>query len=161
MEIPLKIRRAEVRDIEALVRLRVELLHVAAALGAPTNLSAAEWKVVETAIREYFARDLPTGKHCGVVAEANGKVVACGGIVFMERPPYQGNLAGLEAYLMNMYTLPEWRGKGAGAAIVAELLKHARAAGATRVLLDAEPNARRLYEKAGFHGNVEAMEILL
>jgi hypothetical protein len=37
MEIPLKIRRAEVRDIEALVRMRLELLRVAAALGAPTN----------------------------------------------------------------------------------------------------------------------------
>lgn len=161
MTIPFTIRRAEVRDIEALVRMRLELLQVAAALGAPANLSEAEWKLVGDAIRGYFAKDLPTGKHSGVVAEANGKVVACGGIVFMERPPHQGNLAGLEAYLMNMYTVPEWRGKGAGAAIVEELLKCAREAGATRVLLDAESNARRLYEKAGFHGNVEAMEILL
>jgi GNAT superfamily N-acetyltransferase len=87
-------------------------------------------------------------------------VVACGGIVFMERPPYQGNLEGREAYLMNMYTLPEWRGKGMGAAIVAELVKCAKEAGAKRVSLDAEPNARRLYGKAGFHENVEAMEIL-
>jgi len=161
MAIPFTIRRAEVRDIEVLVRMRVELLRVAAALGAPTDLSAAEWKEVGDAVRKYFAEALVTGKHRGVVAEAQGKVVACGGIVFLERPPYQGNLVGLEAYLMNMYTLPEWRGKGVGGAIVEELLRCAREAGAKRVLLDAEPEARRLYAKAGFHGNVEAMEIQL
>jgi GNAT superfamily N-acetyltransferase len=160
MAIPFTIRRAELRDIEALVRMRVELLHVAAALGVPTNLSEGEWEAVRMGIRDYFAEALPAGKHYGVVAEAKGNVVACGGIVFMERPPYQGNLQGREAYLMNMYTMPEWRGKGIGGAIVGELLRYAREAGAKRVSLDAEQNARRLYAKAGFHGNVEAMEIL-
>jgi GNAT superfamily N-acetyltransferase len=161
MAIPFKIRRAELRDVEALVRLRIELLHVAAALGAPTNLSEAQWDEVRAAIRDYFLESLPAGKHCGVVAETDGIIVGCGGIVFMERPPYQGNLQGREAYLMNMYTEPKWRGQGIGAAVVAELLRCAREAGATRVLLDAEPDARRVYAKAGFHGNVEAMEILL
>jgi GNAT superfamily N-acetyltransferase len=160
MAIPFTIRRAELRDVDALVRMRVELLHVAAALGAPTDLTEGEWEAVRAATRDYFSEALPAGKHCGVVAEADGKVVACGGIVFMERPPYQGNLQGREAYLMNMYTLPEWRRKGLGAAIVNELLRYAREAGAKRVSLDAEQNARRLYEKVGFSGNVEAMEIL-
>lgn len=160
MAIPYKIRRAELRDVDVLVRMRVELLHVAAALGAPTDLTDAEWQEVADAVRVYFLDALPTGRHYGVVAEAEGKVVACGGIVFMERPPYQGNLTGREAYLMNMYTLPEWRGKGAGVAIVAALLKHARETGAGRVSLDAEEKARHMYEKAGFHGNVEAMEVV-
>jgi len=160
MPIPFTIRAAELRDIEALVEMRIELLRVAAALGVPANLSDAEWKAVGNAVRKYFSEALANGKHYGVVAEADGKLVACGGIVYMERPPYQGNFAGLEAYLMNMYTLPEWRGRGVGAAIVDALLKESRRAGAKRVSLDAEPHARRLYEKAGFHGNVEAMEIL-
>ncbi|MGH9714844.1 MAG: GNAT family N-acetyltransferase [Candidatus Acidiferrales bacterium] len=160
MAIPYKIRRAELRDVEELVHMRVELLHVAAALGAPTDLTDSEWKAVAEAVGSYFKDALPAGKYCGVVAEAEGKIVACGGIIFMERPPYQGNLAGREAYLMNMYTLPEWRGKGAGGAIVTALLKHAREAGAGRVSLDAEQKARHVYEKAGFHGNVEAMEML-
>jgi GNAT superfamily N-acetyltransferase len=158
---PFKIRRAELRDVEALVRMRFELLHVAAALGVPTDLSGEEWEAVREATREYFSRALPAGEHCGVVAEAEGVVVGCGGIVFMERPPYQGNLTGREAYLMNMYTEPEWRGKGVGAAIVGKLVRCAQEAGAKRVSLDAEQNARRLYAKAGFHGNVEAMELLL
>ncbi len=161
MAIPFKVRRAELRDVEALVRMRFELMHVAAALGVPTDLSESEWEEVREATREYFSRAMPAGEHCGVVAEVEGIVVGCGGIVFMERPPYQGNLKGREAYLMNMYTEPEWRGKGIGAAIVGELLRCAREAGAKRVSLDAEQNARRLYAKAGFHGNVEAMEILL
>jgi GNAT superfamily N-acetyltransferase len=161
MAVPFKIRRAELRDVEALVRMRIELLHVAAALGAPTNLSEEEWGEVRASCREYFVEALPAGKHCGVVAEVDGSVVACGGIVFVERPPYQGNLLGREAYLMNMYTEPNWRGRGIGGAIVTALLRRARDAGARRVLLDAEEKARRVYAKAGFHGNLEAMEILL
>jgi GNAT superfamily N-acetyltransferase len=161
MAIPFKIRKAELRDLEALVRMRFELMHVAAALGVPMDLSESEWEAVRAATREYFSRALPAGEHCGIVAEAEGIVVGCGGMVFMERPPYQGNLIGREAYLMNMYTMTEWRGKGIGAAIVEELVRCAREAGAKRISLDAERNARRLYAKAGFHGNVEAMEILL
>lgn len=161
MTIPFKIRKAELRDVEALVRMRVELLHVAAALGVPTDLSGEEWEEVRAATRDYFSKALPAGEHFGVVAEAEGIVVGCGGIVFMERPPYQGNLQGREAYLMNMFTEPAWRGKGIGAAIVNELVRCAREAGAKRVSLDAEEKARRVYAKAGFHGNVEAMEILL
>jgi GNAT superfamily N-acetyltransferase len=161
MAVPFKIRRAELRDVEALVRMRFELLHVAAALGVPTNLSDEEWEAARVATQQYFQRAFPSGEHFGVVAEGQGIVVGCGGIVFMERPPYQGNLQGREAYLMNMYTEPAWRGKGIGSAIVAELLRCARDAGAKRVSLDAEQNARRLYARAGFHGNVEAMEILL
>lgn len=160
MAIPFQIRRAELRDVEELVRMRLELLHVAAPVGAPTELTDAEWQEVTDAVRVYFLDALSTGRHYSVVADADGKIVACGGIIFMERPPHQGNLTGREAYLMNMYTLPEWRGKGAGGAIVAALLNHAREAGADRVSLDAEEKARHLYEKAGFRGNVEAMEIL-
>ena len=161
MSLPFIVRKAEVRDIEALVLLRVELLHTAAALGVPTALDEEEWREVGGAIRAYFAEAIPSGAYCGVVAEAGREVVACGGITFMQRPPYQRHLEGSEAYLMNMYTLPEWRGKGVGTAIVAELLKLAKTAGVKRVWLDAEEKARPLYAKAGFHPNVEAMEILI
>lgn len=161
MSLPFNVRKAEVRDIEALVRLRMELLHTAAALGVPTDLSDAEWNEVDEAVRTYFEEAIPSGKYCGVVAEAGREVVACGGIIFMARPPYQRNADGSDAYLMNMYTLPEWRGKGAGTAIVAELLKLAKDAGVKRVALDAEAKARGVYARAGFHPNLEAMEILI
>src|SRR4029077_19156617 len=122
MAIPFRIRKAELRDVEALVRMRFELLHVAAALGVPTNLSESEWEAVREATREYFSRALPAGEHCGVVAEAEGVVVGCGGIVFMERPPYQGNLQGREAYFINNYTGPRGGGEGNGAGVWGELL---------------------------------------
>jgi hypothetical protein len=51
MAIPFKIRKAELRDVEALVRMRFELLHVAAALGVPTDLSGSEWEAVREALR--------------------------------------------------------------------------------------------------------------
>jgi len=161
MAAPFTIRRAELHDIEAMVRLRLELLHSAGALHVPVKLNEEQWREVADALTDYFSSALPSGRHYGIVAEVDGKVVACGGMVYLERPPYQGNLLGREAYLMNMYTLPAWRRQGAGTAIVGELLKHARREGVRRVVLDAEVHARPIYKKAGFRPNTEGMHIWL
>jgi ribosomal protein S18 acetylase RimI-like enzyme len=49
-----------------------------------------------------------------------------------------------------MATEPEARGRGAGSAVLAALLDHARASGAARVWCNARVRARSLYERAGF-----------
>ena len=36
------------------------------------------------------------------------------GFVLFRRPPYPKSLSGVDAYIMNMFTVPEWRGKGIG-----------------------------------------------
>ena len=48
-----------------------------------------------------------------------------------------------------MATLPEARGRGAGGAILAGLLRHAAENGATRVWCNARVAARTLYERGG------------
>src|SRR5215213_339767 len=49
-----------------------------------------------------------------------------------------------------MATVPAARGRGAGAAVLDGLVRHALAAGATRVWCNARTPARSLYERAGF-----------
>jgi ribosomal protein S18 acetylase RimI-like enzyme len=49
-----------------------------------------------------------------------------------------------------MATLPQARGRGAGAAVLDALVTHAREQGATRVWCNARTPARSLYERAGF-----------
>ena len=49
-----------------------------------------------------------------------------------------------------MATVPEMRGRGAGAAVLAALLDHAREHAARRVWASVRVPARSLYERAGF-----------
>jgi ribosomal protein S18 acetylase RimI-like enzyme len=49
-----------------------------------------------------------------------------------------------------MATAPEARGRGRGGRVLAELLEHARAHGATLIWCNARPAATSLYERAGF-----------
>ena len=58
-----------------------------------------------------------------------------------------------------MATAPESRGRGAGGAVLAALVEHARANGAGRVWCNARIAARTLYERAGFEVASEEFEI--
>ena len=58
-----------------------------------------------------------------------------------------------------MATAPEFRGRGAGGAILAALVDHARSQGATRVWCNARTPALSLYARAGFQRESEEFEI--
>jgi len=58
-----------------------------------------------------------------------------------------------------MATAPEARGRGAGSAVLAALLEHARGRGATRVWCNARLRARTLYERAGFMAVSEEFDL--
>ena len=80
-------------------------------------------------------------------AEAGGKVIGGGGIA-----PLEGG-DGATCELRKMYFLPEARGLGAGAAMMARCLQAARDAGFDRCYLETLVGmdaAMRLYERSGF-----------
>lgn len=61
--------------------------------------------------------------------------------------------AGLEAYLQELYVVPDRRGQGIGRALLEATMDAARAAGATGIDLntgETDTEARGLYESAGF-----------
>ena len=100
------IRKATLGDIDELVKLRIELIREISEVDENYMAKLAD------AIREYFTAKMPENEFLGWVAEDEGKIIASSGLLFHEKPPIHGNLTGREAYIMNMYTLPEWRNKG-------------------------------------------------
>lgn len=82
------------------------------------------------------------------VVERNGKVVGCCGI-----GPLVNESGGI-CELQKMYFLPETRGNGIGAAIIAICLKDAKSFGYTKCYLETMPSmqaAQKLYRKVGFN----------
>jgi ribosomal protein S18 acetylase RimI-like enzyme len=137
------IRPATEADIPALVSLRRALFE---SMGYH-DLALTQ---VAQASSRYFATALPQGEFQAWVAEADGEIVASGGLVIHAIPPTAYNLAGQEGYIMNMYTQPEWRRQGIGAAILQAILDYLQAQDIPLVSLHATPDGRRLYARCGF-----------
>jgi GNAT superfamily N-acetyltransferase len=153
-----KIRLATLDDIDELVSLRLAFLEeVGSLLG-----EEADRREVGDAFGRYLRRKLPTGEFLAFVAAdaETGEIVATSGLTFFERPPNGRNPAGVEAYLSNMYTIPGWRGKGLGAALVEAIVNHVKETPARRIWLHATEQGRRVYAKAGFVTDETEMELV-
>lgn len=139
------VRRATLDDRDALVRMRLTLLR---AIGAA---DADDDAVLAAAIGDYVAAELPAGRFLAWVGVADdGEVIACGGLVYVRKPPSPASVSGREAYIMNMYTVPDWRGRGVASRIFAAILAEVRAAGVDLLRLHATEDGRALYARAGF-----------
>ncbi len=148
----MRIRRATVEDAEVLAELRTAMQRELREGKAETPEAWGEEN------RAYFQRAIPEGAFVAFVVEAEGRIVATSGMVMYEAPPTPGNPSGVEGYIMNMYTLPSWRGKGLATALVDELREHAREGRARRVWLRASDQGKPIYARAGFVENPHYMQ---
>jgi GNAT superfamily N-acetyltransferase len=144
------IRRAALDDLDALVQLRLAMLDELLSQDAHTNVQK-----LAAANRRYFAQKIPDGGYVGWVAEAGDQIVSTGGLVPFEKPPGALNLSGIEAYVMNVYTIPAWRGRGIATQLVEAMVAYARTTPIRRLWLRATPAGARIYQKAGFTDQIE------
>ena len=149
-----QIRLATLDDVEELIRLRLDFLVEVGNLKA--GVDGGE---LGAAMRDYLVRKMPSGVFLAWVAESGGAIVATSGVTLFERPPNGANPSGLEAYLSNMYTLPGWRGRGLGTALVATIVAHLKATRVRRIWLHATDQGRPVYARAGFVPSETDMEL--
>lgn len=64
--------------------------------------------------------------------------------------PSPDNLTGMCAYLMNIFTLPEYRGQGIGEKTVRWLINRAKERGIEKICLETSDAARKMYGRIGF-----------
>jgi GNAT superfamily N-acetyltransferase len=149
------LRQANLQDLETLIQLRLELLREVGNIKADcdtTNLAQA--------IRKYLGEKIPSGEFLAWVAEVDSQIVATSGLVFFQRPPSNGNLSGIEGYVMNVYTIPMWRGQGIATAVLKEIITFVKTTEAKRLCLYATEDGKRLYEKLGLISTTKEMEIV-
>ena len=150
---PIEVRRATIADVDALTTLRAALMEEE----HPFDDEVARATYLQ-ATRQYFARTIPSEEFISWVAEADGAVVAISGLIFFLRPPWLTNPSGREAFILNMYTMPEWRSQGLATRLVQALLHYIQTqTDARRIWLYATEPGRPIYEKAGFKAKEHAM----
>jgi len=103
-----------------------------------------------------WVRDaLASGAYLGYLKELEGGVVAGAGMLLYEFPPSPVTPGTRRAYLLNVYTLPQYRGRGLAAEVVRAALSDAAARGAWTVTLHASEAGRGVYERLGFRSTNE------
>ena len=147
------IREITPADVETIARMRVLMLDEVTDEPLPWQL--------EGSVRRFVWKHMQDNTCLGVVAEDEGRVIADAVIYLFETMPDEVNVRGLTAMLYNVYTLPEYRGRGIMAQMLPDLIRLAREAGAVELKMTAEKKAIPLYERMGFHVNDDAMKMVL
>lgn len=148
-------KRAMREDIEELVRTRIIVLRAANQLSDDVDMS-----IVEQESYAYYKRALETGEHIAYLVYDNGKFIGAGGVSFYQVMPTYHNPSGKKAYIMNMYTAPEYRRQGIAFHTLDLLVKSAKEYGVSLIALEATDMGRPLYEKYGFADMKDEMQLV-
>ena len=148
-------KKATIEDIEELVRTRIIVLRAANKLSDEEDMSE-----VKKESYEYYKRALKTGEHIAYLVYDNGKFIGAGGVSFYQVMPTYHNPSGKKAYIMNMYTAPEYRRQGIAFQTLDLLVEAAKKRGVLQIALEATDMGRPLYEKYGFTKMQDEMELI-
>jgi ribosomal protein S18 acetylase RimI-like enzyme len=138
-------RKATKKDIPVLIEMRIRFLSEHQGRLTPTKHTELKDNLLE-----YFARRLESDEFIAWLALDGERVVATSGLCFYSLPPTAMNLKGQTAYIMNMYTLPEYRKRGIAKQLFEKLLQEARILGYHKIVLHASKDGMHLYRTYGF-----------
>ncbi len=103
-----------------------------------------------------LGRGLEDGSYRGWLAEApDGCVVAGGGVIVLTFQPHPVDPRPQRAWVVNMFTEPEYQRRGLARRLVQEMIDWCRAEGMRYLYLHASDAGRPLYESMGFIANNE------
>lgn len=141
----LSYRRATITDLDELVRTRIEVLRAANRLDGNTDMT-----LVEAESRDYYRSALADGSHVAILVHDGARFVGAGGISFYRVMPTYHNPTGRKAYIMNMYTHPDYRRRGIARHTLSLLIDAAHTAGVDAITLEATEMGRKLYSACSF-----------
>jgi GNAT superfamily N-acetyltransferase len=138
------IRPAVPADAEMIARQR-RLMFAEMGRGAAAQLEAMEGRSVP-----FLRATIADGSYRGWLVEADGRVVAGGGMVIVPFPPGPLDPNPRRAWILNMYTDLEYRRRGLARRLMELMIEWCRKEGFASVSLHASDAGRPLYELLGF-----------
>lgn len=138
-------RKATMNDIDDLVRTRIEFIKEVQNLETDFDLSS-----LKESLYNYFTDTIGENTFIAWLALDNNRIVATSGLCFYTLPPSYKNLSGKVAYIMNMYTIREYRNKRIAACLFQKIIEEAKGLGYKKISLHATESGKPLYTKFGF-----------
>lgn len=144
----LLVKSVGIDELDTLMQWRMRVLKEVFGLPEKCDMSA-----LYNENEKYYREHLQDCTHTAVFACDGEKVIGCGGICYQTEMPSPDNPNGKCGYLMNIYTLPEYRGMGVGREIVSLLIDEARGRDVKKLSLESSDMAEKLYQNMGFERN--------
>lgn len=138
-------RKANINDVAELVRLRIEFLKEAHNIESENNDPD-----LERSLTNYFNGTLNNNSFIAWLALDKNEIVGTSGLCFYTLVPSERNLTGKVAYIMNMYTQPNYRNKGIATYLFQKMIDEAKSLGYKKLALHATEKGKPLYLKCGF-----------
>jgi GNAT superfamily N-acetyltransferase len=140
----IKISQARQNDIDLVTDMRILFADELAGKQEPETESRLRLQ-----LKQYFNEEL-NDTYLSYYAEVDGKIASIAGLVIRKQPGSLKNPSGKWGYIMNVFTLPEFRKMGLSAQVIKALMDQAVALGITSFELHATPQGAPGYEKLGF-----------
>lgn len=147
-------KKAGIEDLDMLVKTRIEILKVINHIDDNTDMSDFEKSTLD-----YYKEALKNNTHTAYLVFDNDKFIGAGGIDYYKVMPSYHNPSGNTAFIMNIYTNPDYRRKGIAYKVLDLLVKDAKERGVENIILDSTLMGRPLYEKYGFVKINDYMEL--
>ena len=148
-------KRATLDDLEILTETRIIVLRAANKLSDEVDMTE-----VKEQSYQYYKEALSNGSHVAYLVFDEAEFVGAGGVSFFCVMPTFHNPSGEKAYIMNMYTKPEYRRQGIAMKTLDLLVSEAKKKGVHAISLEATEAGRPLYEKYGFVSMKDEMELV-
>lgn len=136
-------------------RLRKELFEELGEI--PQYIDTSE---LELATKQYFLSHINKDLISWGIVQM-GKLVAIGSLCLFTRIPYKENLSGLEGYILNIYTSPQYRKYGYANQILDTIIEYSHKNNIKRLWLNYSENGKYLYKEMGFTQKNNEMELFL
>jgi ribosomal protein S18 acetylase RimI-like enzyme len=140
----MEIRKADMNDIEALVENRIEFV---------SSLRNHEVEIIDDFKRytkEYMMEHISDNSMVCLIAEDEGKIVATVMVCYYQVLPLMSNLIGNTGYILNVYTLPDYRKRGLASQLLNIIIEESRKRNVGKLYLNATDMGKPVYEKLGF-----------
>lgn len=147
-------KKATIEDIKLLTKSRIEVLKAANRLSDDVDMEE-----VEAQSYDYYKKALSDGSHTAYLVFDGNRFIGAGGISYYRVMPTYHNPSGNKAYIMNMYTNPDYRRLGIATKTLELLVADAKEKGVSIISLEATDMGRPLYEKFGFVKMHDEMEL--
>ena len=107
----------------------------------------------------YYKKALTDDTHIAYLVFDGDTFVGSGAVSFFQVVPTYNNPSGYKAYIMNMYTHPDYRYRKIAYKTLDMLVKDIKKRNITSISLEATSIGRPLYEKYGFVQMKDEMEL--
>ncbi|KAA3599290.1 MAG: GNAT family N-acetyltransferase [Calditrichaeota bacterium] len=140
-------RKAEEKDISVLTNYRIEFLNEIF-----PNKTELESEKLRNCLNEYFSKALSDKTLIAWFAEYKNQVIGTSCLVIWKAPPsYSGiGKSGKRGYILNMFTLKEFRKKGVASILLEKLKEEAKGMELEFVHLHATKDGIGVYKNIGF-----------